>query len=290
MACNAPLVAWKKRDRTALGVRAVTFRLSEGYSDLPVNVPCGKCAGCRMGKAREWAVRCTHEAAMWKENVFVTLTYDNEHVPKCGQLETLRKEDFVNFMKRLRKVKEGVRFLQAGEYGRLGRPHHHVLLFNCDFEDKTLWRTSAKYRVYRSRILEELWSKGHVEFGSVTFESAGYVAKYTLKKDSVALAGRVPEYLTMSRGGRKAGGIGKGWIDKFYSDVYPNDELVLAGGKVMKPPRYYDDQVVLVDPELMKVIKQRREDELSDEIKSGLRLVAREAILRSRLKDLKREL
>lgn len=46
-------------------------------------LPCGKCIGCRLDYSREWAVRCTLEMQDWPADTcwFVTLTYDDEHVP-----------------------------------------------------------------------------------------------------------------------------------------------------------------------------------------------------------------
>jgi hypothetical protein len=40
-------------------------------------------------------------------------------------------------------------------------------------------------------------------------------------------------------------GIAKGWFDRFSSDVYPEDVVVLRGGKRSKPPRYYDKLYLL---------------------------------------------
>ena len=96
-------------------------------------------------------------------------------------------------------------------------------------------------RLYTSAILNELWSFGFSTIGDVTFESAAYVARYVMKKITGDKAeshyqGRVPEYTTMSR----RPGIGKPWFEKFGSDVYPADEVVIRGGIVCQPPKYYD--------------------------------------------------
>lgn len=291
MACHAPIAGWKKRETTADGKRAVTFRMRDGYSDLPVNLRCGKCAGCRMDKAREWAVRCSHEASLWGHNVFITLTYSEMNLPKRWGVDSLCPRDFVLFMKKLRKVKDGVRFLQAGEYGKLGRPHHHALLFNCKFDDAVFWCKSGLNDLYRSAELEGLWPFGFSSVGEVTFESAGYVARYTTKKMTAAgdwtgcdqdpVKGKIPEYMTMSR----RPGIGAGWIEKYFSEVYPSDQVVVKGGKVMRPPRYYDLVAEKCDSEMFKQVCSRRERELSDEMKSGLRNHAQEVILKQRLHE-----
>ena len=91
-------------------------------------------------------------------------------------------------MKKLRKAlgKNGkrIRFFHCGEYGEsTSRPHYHAIIFGYDFPDKKKWRTTDRGDIlYRSPLLETLWDKGSSEIGSVTFESAAYVARYSLKK------------------------------------------------------------------------------------------------------------
>lgn len=286
MACYHPLSAWYAKERNDSGKRSITFRFSEGFKDRPVSVPCGTCIGCRLERAREWSVRCMHEASLYEENSFVTLTYDDAHLPEGG---SLRPDDFVRFMKRLRHVKPGVRFFQCGEYGdRFGRPHHHAVLFNCGFADREFYRERKGVRLDTSRELAELWPYGFSTVGEVTFDSAGYVARYTLKKvgGAAPLPGRMKEYLTMSR----RPGIGRGWIDKFHKDVYPNDELVV-NGHVTKPPRYYDDRAAKLDEEAFKELKfRRRVGAANDPDGTGRRLVVREVVKRAATSRLLREL
>ncbi len=214
---------------------------------------------------------------MYTHNSFITLTYDDENLPTKNGVPTLDPEHFVLFMKKLRKSRTNkIRFLQAGEYGKLGRPHHHALLFNCHFPDRTPWRKAGDHPIYRSKELEKLWQKGHSEIGSVTFESAGYIARYTIKQNQ-QVKGRTPEYLTMSR----RPGIGKPWLEKWISDVYPSDEIITKSGKKLRPPRYYDNQLEKKQPKLLKKIKADRIASISPEAKSGLRFTAQEKIQRA---------
>lgn len=94
------------------------------------------------------------------KNVFVTLTYRPESLPKDG---TLDYRHFQLFMKKLRKKmvpkcpysvgsperdewleKNEIRFYMCGEYGDQNwRPHYHAILFNCEFPDKVYWRKTA---------------------------------------------------------------------------------------------------------------------------------------------------
>lgn len=175
-------------------------------------------------------------------------------------------------MKKLRK-KFGakIRFFQCGEYGeKLSRPHHHVCLFNFNFKDRKIWKTKRGIPLYRSKDLEQLWTNGWSSVGDVTFESAAYVARYVMKKKNgpmmldhyfsieketgLILTEKIPEYITMSR----RPGIGKNWLQKFKSDVYPSDEIVVRHKFKMKPPRYYDNIYDLENPQEFKKIKARR--------------------------------
>lgn len=294
MKCHAPLHGWRSKKRSPLGKREVVFQFREGFYDVPVTVPCGKCNGCRLARSREWAIRCVHEASLWKKNVFVTLTYSEEFVPRVasptGLISSLRPVDFVNFMKRLRKLKDGVRFLQAGEYGSLGRPHHHALLFNCDFADRVSWRQGPTGMLDRSAELERLWPFGYSSVGEVTDASAAYVARYTVKKarevaeGAVEDSGRVQEYLTMSR----RPGIGAGWFDRFEGDVFPFDELVTRWG-VVKPPRFYVERYRSRNPEGFKEVQRKRVAASGTEgARSEMderRLVQKAELARRRLKD-----
>lgn len=96
MACYALLSAWKKPGG------GITFKKGEAVGLKPIKLPCGQCLGCRLDYSREWAVRCTHESLLHKENSFITLTYDDEHLPEDGGLV---KKHWQDFCKRLRKKK-----------------------------------------------------------------------------------------------------------------------------------------------------------------------------------------
>lgn len=150
-----------------------------------IEVPCGQCIGCRLERSRQWALRCVHEASLHDENCFITLTYDPEHLPIYFRddgpaLGTLCKEDFQNFMKRLReRIGTKIRFFHCGEYGeQLGRPHYHAIIFGYDFADKTPIEVSdGGHNQFVSEMLTEVWGKGRCTIGAVTFDSAAYVAR-----------------------------------------------------------------------------------------------------------------
>lgn len=279
MPCYHPLPGWYGRDKTKNGLRPVVFTATAGYLDRQVEVPCGRCIGCRLERSRQWAIRCLHEAQLHTSNIFATLTYDDQHLPDNY---SLRPRDFVLFMKRLRKAHgEGIRFFQCGEYGdKFGRPHHHALLFNCAFPDgKPLPTTGVP--LYQSPELDSLWQQGRTTYGAVTFESAAYVARYSLKKVTGPTAaahynGRIPEYATMSR----RPGIAHDWLTRFQTDVYPADAVTLRGGIKCRPPRYYD---LHIDQSLLRKLKARRRKKQADNPdNTGKRLIVREAVTTAR--------
>lgn len=209
-----------------------------GFYDRHITTSCGQCKGCRKEHARQWAVRIMHEAQMHQANSFVTLTYDDEHLPAHGGLHI---RDWQLFAKRFRKKFGPFRFYHCGEYGDSGgRPHYHVCLFGHDFSgDRKFYKIHKGNRLYVSAELESVWGKGFAPIGDLTFGSATYVARYTLKK----LRGKLdkfyglhlPPYSTMSRNP----GIGASWLEKFGDQVYPRDE-VISGGRPQRPPKYYD--------------------------------------------------
>lgn len=270
-----------------------------GYNLLPdtILVSCGQCIGCRLAKSREWAIRCMHEASFYDDNVFLTLTYDNDHLPEHG---TLVKRHMQLFMKRLRKKLSDrvIRCFYVGEYGgKTERPHYHAILFNCDFPDKEFFKMSEGNRLYKSEILSSLWPYGFANFGSVTFDSCAYVARYALKKVTGKKASehygkRIPEFAEASR----RGGIGKGWFEMYHQDVFPNDCVVVRSrdGKCyeIKPPRYYDKLYSENFPDTYEVVKDKRLKKTEKSIKkfSVARLKAKEYIKIQHIKKLFRPL
>lgn len=248
MPCYAPLKGWYSDEVNESGKRSIVFNKKDALCPVEVIVPCGKCIGCRLERSRQWAVRCVHEASLYDENCFITLTFDERHVDLN---RSLVKSDFVLFMKRLRKeFGSGIRFFHCGEYGdKLDRPHHHACLFNFDFPDKVLWSVRDGVRLYRSATLERLWPFGFCTVGDVTFDSAAYVARYVVKKMNGNVAklhyqGREPEYCTMSR----RPGIGAKWYEKFKTDVFPHGFVVIRDGKKVKVPPYYMKKYELTNP------------------------------------------
>lgn len=299
MPCYHPLTGYRSRTtNSSTGKRNIVFNLQDGFKDQPVELPCGQCIGCRLERSRQWAIRCVHEASLYRNNCFITLTYNDDNLPPN---QSLVKKDFQDFMKRLRKsLPQKIRVYYCGEYGEnFGRPHYHACIFGHDFSDKLLKKENANGdNLYVSQKLEKLWGKGHCLIGNVTFESAAYVARYLMKKvtgkkadahyNKIDLATgeifeRLPEFTNMSKS------IGKAWFEKYSSDIYPDDFIVLRNKK-LKPPKFYNARYELAYPEdyaKIKIARVRAAKKHSDN-NTRDRLDVREYIQLEKANQLKR--
>lgn len=295
VACFYPIKGFRRADGTG-----ITQNRSLGFTDQPLTISCGQCRGCRLERSRQWALRCLHEAQMHSENSFITLTYDKSNLPADGSLVP---SHFTKFMYRLRaKLKpKKVRYYHIGEYGDdNNRPHYHALLFGHDFSADRVSRGKTKqgHPIFTSETLADLWGKGRTEIGTVTAQSAGYCARYILKKVTGDLADDhyvnkqtglyiQPEYSTMSR----RPGIGSKWIEKYFSDVYPSDEVIFEGYST-PPPKFYDELLERRDPQLYQRIKSQRRLNGSqhEENNTWDRLEVRETVLAAKTQTLKRKI
>lgn len=230
---------------------------------MPATVPCGQCIGCRLDWAGDWAARCEKEAKCWRSNLFVTLTYDDKHLPLgASGRSSVSKSEFQLFMKRLRKAHgDGIRFFASGEYGeKSGRAHYHALLFNLDLPDKQLWKSTPGGPLFTSAELSRLWPFGFSSIGAVTFQSASYVARYVMKKakdNPDDFKDREPPFVLMSR----RPGIGALWFDSYRADCVSVDGVIVGLGKKRRMPRYFlerlrsSDQATWLQLKCNRVVK-----------------------------------
>lgn len=242
MPCYHPIPAWRSRYINKNGKRELVFNRTEGFNDKQIFIPCSKCIGCKMERALQMTIRCQHEALMYDDNTFITLTYSNDHPEK---LWSLNKRDFQLFMKRLRKKYKNKRisYYMCGEYGEDNeRPHYHAILFNHIFDDEIIDGENKT-----SETLKWLWTNedgipyGQHAIGDVTFESINYVASHMIKiitgqQAQEHYGSRIKEFSLSSRNPA----IGKKYYDQYKTDLYNNDECVIRDGLIHKPPRYYD--------------------------------------------------
>lgn len=288
MPCFHPLTGWRSQDKTASGKRRLQFQVTGSFGDA-LEIACGQCIGCRLERARQWSLRLMHEAQFHDQKAFITATYTDSSVPRGGSLSI---DDYQRFLKRLRRriSPQRVRFFGCGEYGDITfRPHYHLILFGWDAPDKRLYSRSTKgdgEPLYTSQLLDDIWGLGSVRIGSVTQQSAGYVARYCVKKVTGTRAEahygtRTPEFMTCSNG------IGKQWFERYRTDLYPDDFAVMKGRRY-RVPEYYDRQ--LPEEELAELKAKRKERARKfRHNQTPQRLTVREEVTRSRIQSLKRD-
>ena len=192
--------------------------------------PCGQCMPCRITRRQEWTFRLLLELKEHPYAYFITLTYDDNHLPqpfsllsKTGKSRnklsgSLDKKAISAFIKRYRRYTgEKIRFFGVGEYGDssdegTSRPHYHLIIF----QDVEAFTKSNRYGKLDYPDFEKAWTLNNTLLGHVVaypvlssgdgLRIARYVASYTVKKlttdDSMQkhlYPGRVPEHTRMSR-------------------------------------------------------------------------------------------
>lgn len=197
-----------------------TWTLGYPESLRYILVPCGQCVFCRMRRTKEWTLRLIHESQYHDIIKFVTLTYDDDHLPENGSLQP---KDLTDFWKRLRlRLPYKVIYFACGEYGsQTWRPHYHFIIF--DNVDKA--------------TIEECWTYGFSTIESANDAAIAYVAGYVQKKiyDRVSKyekRGLYPPFTRCSHG------IGLDWC-------MDNERLIREkgyiryNGSINSVPRYY---------------------------------------------------
>lgn len=288
MACFRPLEAVQ---RSPGEVPLISPGCHDRYDGKWLWLPCGRCIGCRLDRQRAWAIRCMHEAQMHAFSSFVTLTYEDTG-PSLNYL------DFQKFIRAFRKG-SGVkcRYFVCGEYGEVNfRPHFHALIFGHYFDRDSVGNSSE---------VSKYWRHGINYVGDVTFDSAQYVARYSCDKITGDRASShymrvdvrtgefvrcVPEFGKMSL--RPA--IGYSWFQKYWPEVFGvRDGVVVRGGRVVPPPRYYFDLLQRLPSDSVGALHERilldRELRASrfSEDRAPARLEVRERCAKARIRFMK---
>lgn len=261
---------------------------------------------------------------------FITLTYDDAHLHQHTYVDTetgelrkgisLNKEDIQNFVKQVRNYfpDNCIRYMQVGEYGsHTHRPHHHIIIFGLPLDEtkfrkihmnklnQPTWISEEKVRDKKSGKVEylfkKLWPHGNHEIGRVTWRSAAYVARYTLKKafgndkEWYILQGKLPEWISMSDN------LGIEYYNQKGLEVWDYDCVPVptpSTGIKCKPPKRWERLLEESDPDLYKMVKDARKlrVETAEKTKKILcsmspeeRRMADEERMKSTFKDIRRE-
>lgn len=267
MSCFSPIEAWDytpdqfdlfAKKEISLHPPCLADRERMIRQGRRLELPCRKCVGCRLSKSREWANRVIMEQTYHGSSWFLTLTYDDQHLRPAMPVDsstgeilsvhaTLVKDDLQRFFKRLRKnSKQKIRYFASGEYGsKTYRPHYHLLIFGLVLDDLEVIRHNfAGDPYYVSSFIEKCWPYGIHILGPVTWQSAAYVARYTMKKAIHGFdrryydrAGIQPEFQVMS--------LKPGLGAQYYYDhpeIFDYDFFSVStptGGRKMYPPEYF---------------------------------------------------
>ncbi|QXP08467.1 MAG: replication initiator protein [Arizlama microvirus] len=259
MPCYHPLTAYRDgtTKNTKTGKHPLVFKhagrdFNPGISWIgtpQLQIPCGQCVGCRLERSRQWAMRCLHESSLYKRNCFITLTYDNKHLPSD---ESIHVREFQLFMKKLRKAypNDKIRFFHCGEYGELcgfcrkpkyikgrpdksckckiyrpelGRPHYHACLFNFDFDqvvfandNRGISIPTTEKRLFSDQQGIKLYTSKRLE----EIWGNGYCTIGEVTFDSAAYVAR---YIMKKINGEHA--------DKYYDGRTPEYTTMSRGGK-----------------------------------------------------------
>lgn len=259
----------------------------EGKVPERIQLPCGQCIGCRLTRSREWANRCMLELQYHQQACFLTLTYNDQYVPRSYYTDSdtgeafeslsLCRRDVQLFMKRLRKrYGSGIRFYGCGEYGpQTLRPHYHLIIFGFKPDDLVPWsRSEQGFQYYLSHSLQELWSErlasprygytnvltadedfffspiGNILVADVSWETCAYVARYCTKKLTGAQSGYYKQYNLVPPFAMMSNrpGIAHQWYED-HPDCYDYDYIAVSTptGGRQFKPPRYFDKLYDVD-------------------------------------------
>lgn len=239
--CTSPLIAVKygvDKDTGKWKIklkRNITFCLEDYYKkygrENVVLLPCGSCAACVLSRRKAWSVRCACEALDHQETCFITLTYDDLHLPTTMDQV---KVDLRKFIKSIRNSDIKVRYFGCGEEGsQTSRKHAHVILFGFMPKDLVFVGNSASNEaMFESKFLTNLWKKGLVKVQFFTPRTAAYVAGYVSKK----LGSKVGFQVQSTRPG-----LGFNFYKKHFRELlkYQKVFVNLGVGEGAALPRYF---------------------------------------------------
>lgn len=310
MPCFRPHVAWRYLPEKRQLVFGEHPHLGSADWEMQLT-PCRECIGCEDAAARDWATKCYCESKLHDRNCFLTLTYDQAHVPPHRML---RKRDVTLFIKRLRKhfAPVRLRYFYVGEYGtRTWRPHYHLCGFGFDLDDKKAYgKSKGGFPLYESATLDRLWGMGKCTVQDMTAETAYYAAGYCTKKrdphkttteadqakwvpkkerarvcidtDTGEKYRYVPEFHEAST---RPTALGIGFLERYPLDVWTAQGIVLPDGHINPIPQSFLAKIQQWCEDDYNALKDARREKALQRIGDTMpnRLEVREICTRARL-------
>lgn len=281
MSCNKPMVGYISLEKDENGKSEVLWnnngmeRITRGITEEAQEslwrkgkkiyklqmIPCGKCLGCKMDYAKEKAKRLELESRYTLGNWFITLTYDDEHLPHNGRIPTLHKNDLQKFIKRLRRYNEynydfKIKYLASGEYGgKTKRPHYHIIALNCQIPDLAPLMIKNDTPYYTSKKMSHMWNMGQIMIArantSTNYYTAGYCEKKAVKEENYTL--KEPEFIMQSRN------LGKQYYEDNKSVIFDGNKAII-GGVAMNYPKYYT-KLAKQNEELIEKLENKKQQD-----------------------------
>lgn len=200
-----------------------------------ISYPCGKCPLCARKRLSNWIFRVQQEQKRALTSTFITLTYDDNHLPTNN---TANKRDIQLFHKRLRKYRKTIpfwdnyplRYICVSEYGTKStkRPHYHLIAFNYP-DNKTI---------------EKIWNNGFISQTPLTEERIKYTLKYISKPNQDT---RPTFQLTSQR-------IGSNYLTiptiEYHNRQIENCYIIKPDGHTMSIPKYYKTKLYSEEKQL----------------------------------------
>lgn len=230
-----------------------------------VQVPCGNCIGCCLAKSKNRSTRLKLENQYQPIGYFITLTYNDEFLPKNYQLVKDHLKKFIKDVKNYfyHRYNCSPRYFAVGEYGgKSGRPHYHLILWadltdNFQYNLKPVGKSELGNLLYSSEFISRFWLYGFNSVAEVDNGSIDYICRYSLKKQNrsrdekkelIAL-GIQPEFLLCSQG------LG----DRYYLDNF--DKIVDNHGSI-----YLNGEILTTERRFKKISDKLQRSSLVDSI------------------------
>lgn len=256
------------------------------HGSTPIYVGCGKCFFCLQNRRKSWYIRNLEELRNSDNlmSTFVTLTYDDVHMPYDGDgNKVFSKVDVQRFLDRFRKDLSrnnygSLRYFLVSEYGdETGRPHYHALFYHDCIIDPVVY-SDMLFRDWRNCEIP-------VDWHYLNEAEISYCANYVLSYIYSAKNNKARPFMLSSR--RPA--IGSSFLKNplKVNDAYRGDYVGYSDFQNRyKLPRYYKDKIFSDDEKFDMVetyLEWLRDQEQAT--REERRRLGSEAFYRKRIND-----
>lgn len=286
--CTQPVTAYHEGPG-----QKITFTNKSDLSSKQITVPCGYCDECNKQKVAEIGILSAHEASLHENNIFLTLTYDDDTLPFRGSLYRPHIVKFIDSLrakinrdhKRYQKANglkltpcPKIKYVYGAEYGTNSfRPHFHICIFGYRPDDAEPFKQKGQMDLYTSEILKKIWGKGHITFGDVNEKTAMYTSGHYMSRLSPAASKKYYkrstvngyEYQLTPEFGSRSQKLGLGWLEQFgKTDVFPTGKIISPNKNVTSMPRAYLRYLDEVDYDRYHDLKMERRQSMIDNPKT----------------------